>query len=339
MSETAPRLHFGGPTHRPRILRDLLERRIAAVPAGGEIAWATYYFRDMALAEALIAAAGRGVRVRLRLEGDPRIGDCNDAVIARLAAAGFGDRLRVHRSPSWLPGRMQSYLHAKLYVFSHPRPTAFVGSFNPSGNVPEDAAVIAEIGDQDRGYNLLAEFTDPRLVAGLHAHALRIGNASSRFRLRQNRALEADETAVYCYPRLRTGVIDAHLAALHPGSSVRGAISHLKDGGVVQTLVGAARRGAAVELIVHDTERRVPERTIATLRAAGIAIARYRHPDGLPLHAKFLLIDEAAARTAYFGSFNFNDRSRYINHELLVRSHHAAVLAALDACFAEIAGR
>ena len=49
-------LLFGGPDRPPRYLRDFLESCIAAVPAGGTIDFATYYFRDRALAQALIDA-------------------------------------------------------------------------------------------------------------------------------------------------------------------------------------------------------------------------------------------------------------------------------------------
>jgi len=56
---------FGGPDCRPRSLHDLLYSHVSAVPAGGEIFWATYYFRDKALADALIQAKNGGSRSSL----------------------------------------------------------------------------------------------------------------------------------------------------------------------------------------------------------------------------------------------------------------------------------
>jgi len=50
------RIFFGGPDCQPRTQRDLLKAPVSAVPSGGEILWTTYYFRDEALAEALVHA-------------------------------------------------------------------------------------------------------------------------------------------------------------------------------------------------------------------------------------------------------------------------------------------
>jgi hypothetical protein len=334
-----PKLHFGGPDRPPRHLRDLLKARIVAVPPGGEISWATYYFRDRDLAEALLAASDRGVRVNLHVEGHPRRASVNQAVLARLRGHGLGGGLHVHAPSSFLPSKLHPHLHSKIYIFSHPDPAAFVGSFNPSGDVPEDPEVIAAIGDQDRGHNLLVEFSDPDLVAGLHDHVQGLGRIASRFRPDQNSALKSGATTAWFFPRLRPDIIDRHLASLGPGSRVSGAISHLKEGLLTRDLARSVRAGASVRLIVHDTERRVPEAAVTALAEAGIQIARYRHPQALPLHSKFLLIDEPGiARTAYFGSFNYNPRSRYLNRELLVRSREPVIVEGLAARFDEIAG-
>ena len=339
-SPGAPEIVFGGPDRPPRALRDLLQARVEAVPPGGRVDWATYYFRDGALADALIAASDRGVEVRLCVEGAPRRADVNAAVVARLQAHGLRGGLRV-QTPGRLP-RLHPHLHLKIYAFSHPTPVAYVGSFNPSGDDPEDADIIAEIGDQDRGHNLLIGFGDPALHAGLAAHVGRLARAGAsgfdRFRASQNRPLVADGTAIYFFPRLNPAVIDRDIAAAGVGSRIRGAISHLKTGPLADALIAAARRGADVRLLVHDTERRVPAATVARLAAGRVAVARYVHPQGLPLHAKFLLIEgDGAPPLSAFGSFNFNPRSRHLNHELLVRSTDPRIAAALGARFEAIA--
>jgi len=337
----SPQLHFGGPDCPPRALRDLLKARIAAVPAGGDIRWTTYYFRDLDLANALMAASDRGVRVRLCVEGHPRLATANDEVLARLSAHGLGGGLRVHVPALSMLAGLHGHLHAKIYAFSHPRPTALVGSFNPSGNIPEDQAVIAEIGDQDRGHNMLAELTQPLLVNGLCDHVERLwrhgASSFSRFSPRQNRVLAAGPTSIYFYPRLCPSVMERDLSRPVAGKGIRGVISHLKKGPLAHQLTSAARRGLSVDLLVHDTERRVPEATIGALTDAGVKIRRYRHADKLPVHAKFLLLDVPEGRVAYFGSFNFNPRSRYLNHEVLVRTAEDSITARLDQRFEEIA--
>src|SRR6476661_10879349 len=120
------KVHFGGPDLPARTLRDLLQARIEAVPRGGSIDWMTYYFRDDALAAALVRAQGRGVRLRISVEGHPRRRRANDRVIRLLRQEVEG--LHVE---SRLFGA--AHLHTKLFAFSHPDPHALVGSFNPSG--------------------------------------------------------------------------------------------------------------------------------------------------------------------------------------------------------------
>ena len=93
-------IYFGGPDQPPGYLRDILEKHIAAVPSGGSIDWVTYYFRDLRLAEAIIQAHKRGVKVTLTLAGKPRVPHANDAVIARFSAPnGLAEGLRVVTLP------------------------------------------------------------------------------------------------------------------------------------------------------------------------------------------------------------------------------------------------
>lgn len=321
----APTVHFGGPDMPPRLLRNLLRARIDAVPSGGEIVWATYYFRDRDLAAALIAASGRGVSVTLHVEGAPRRASANAAVLEMLETHGLAGGLHVHRAA--IPA-LHPHLHSKIYCFSHPGPVALVGSFNPSGDVPEDAEVIAEIGDQDRGHNLLVELADPLLVAGLCGHVKAMGRPFPR--LRQNRPVAGRDATAWFFPRLDTGIIDRRIDAAR---EITGCISHLKKGALLERLCRAAGRGATVRLLVHDTQRRVPDSAIARLTSAGVEIRRFVDPEGLPLHAKFLLVDG----TAWFGSFNYNPRSRWLNREILLASRHPAITVALADRFQAIA--
>jgi hypothetical protein len=312
----------------------MLKQRVEAVPRGGGIDWATYYFRDRALAQALIDASDRGVKVNLHVEGRPRRASVNGQVLAMLSAHGLGGGLHVHRPGKLLP-KLHPHLHTKIYAFSHPEPVALLGSFNPSGDIPEDPDIIEEIGDQDRGHNLLVAYRDLPIVDGLRGHVRGLGGSRDRFRA--GRTIASGPVTLYFYPRLRTGIIDRQIAPLGQGSRIVGAISHLKQGSLSAGLAAASRRGAAVELIVHDTERRVPEAAIELLRKSGVVVSRYARPDALPLHAKFLLVEAPAGRTAWFGSFNFNPRSRYLNHELLVRSAEADLWDGLYRRYLEIA--
>jgi phosphatidylserine/phosphatidylglycerophosphate/cardiolipin synthase-like enzyme len=333
-------LFFGDPAH-PGRLRDLLEARAERVPAGGEIVWITYYFRDEQLADALIRAHRRGVRVLVSVEGRPRIRTANDAVIARLADPehGIGNGLRVVRRGLF------RHLHEKLYCFSHPQPVALAGSFNPSGNRPEDPRIIARIGDQDRGHNFLAEVSG-RAVGPLieHARALHDHTPGLFQRLSPNwiRPIRARKLRAYLFPRLGNP-LDTLLRGVTRGSRLRIAASHLRDASVVATLAMLAGAGVQVELLTEGTRRRVPPAIEQLLRSQGVAFARYAHPDHLPMHNKFLLAETPQGRWAAFGSFNLTRTSRWLNTELLLVSEDDAVFDAFaarwDAIKAEMAGR
>ena len=327
-------VEFGGPDLPPRRLRDLLQAQVDGSPPGSRIDWATYYFRDRALAEALMRASDRRVRVTLVLEPDPRRTGANDAVIAMLQAHGLNGGF--HRYRSWRAEK--GHLHAKIYCFSHPD-VAWVGSFNPSGDDPEDAEVIAEIGDQDRGHNLLFGIRSAKLISALRRHVGRLAHWSAIppfLRPSFNLPVEDDGTRLYFYPRLFPYLVERSIARLTTGDRVRGAISHFKPGELTDQLTSAVERGVDVELLVHDTERRVPSELVRAMAAAGVRITRVGHNDDLPMHAKFILIDQKAARTAWLGSYNFNKKSRRHNAEVLLSTDDPTVTASLEKRFRTI---
>ena len=330
--ETGCRVHFGGPDTARGRLRDLLADRVAAVPAGGAIDFITYYFRDRRLAAELLAASRRGVSVRVTLDGRPRAARANDAVVGMLAGAdGLGAGLRVVGRGKLLRPR----LHEKLYCFSHPAPAAFVGSFNPSGDHPEASPeLVREIGDQDRGYNLLVELRTPAVVAALVRHARAVHAAwhgpFDRFLPAANRALRFDDLEIHFWPRVRPNPVIASLQGAAPGTRVRLVTSHLSGPSALHTLLALARRGLALEILVGATERRVPARGEQRLIAAGIPVQRVLHPEGLPMHDKFMLIEAPRERCVIFGSFNWSERSRRFNREIGVVARAPALAEAFS---------
>ncbi len=317
-------VYFGGPDHLPGRLRDLLAEHIDAVPSGGAIDWVTYYFRDRRLAEGLARAHDRGVRVRVTVEGLPRSPSANAWVIEFLREALAGD-LRVVRAihDRWFWNkRIRPRLHEKLYIFSDPEPTAFIGSFNPSGDEPElEPDTIREIGDQDRGHNLLVALRDPELVASLveHARALHTKRHAwlERFLPSASRVLQSEGLSVHFLPRWRAHPVDVLLERCGAGHRVRIAASHLSGKSSTQVLKALAQRGASIEILAGATERRVPPRVEEELRSAGVSFERLVHSEGFPMHAKFALIDGCDDHTVVFGSFNWTQRSRHLNREVV----------------------
>lgn len=335
-TDPTPRVYFGGPDLPPRSLRNELQERVEAVPPGGKIAWSTYYFRDRALAQSLIDASDRGVEVILRIEGAPRYPNVNEIVISMLERHGLRGGLKVHRPPKRKFEKRYPYWHSKIYCFSHPSPVALIGSFNPSGDEPEDNEIIAAIGDQDRGHNLLVEFVGQKPFRMLRNHVRRTGRWWPRFDPMQNLPVRLGSSTIWSYPRISRDLIGRQLKLLGQSDRARGAVSHLKRGKLARELAAAAQRGAKIDLLVHDTERRVPEEMVDELTRAGVSARRYLHPDDLPLHLKFLIVQINGQAHAWFGSFNFNKRSYYYNHEILASSSDPAIIATLDQRFADV---
>jgi phosphatidylserine/phosphatidylglycerophosphate/cardiolipin synthase-like enzyme len=92
-----------------------------------------------------------------------------------------------------------------------------------------------------------------------------------------------------------------------------------------------------VEVVVHDTLRRVPQNVVVDLAAAGVRVQRYCEPRGLPMHAKFILVERKDRRVAWFGSLNYNLSSELLNHEIAARSSEPRLIAALHARYGLIA--
>ncbi len=251
-----------------------------------------------------------------------------------LESHGLGGGLHLFR-----PEVKGGHLHAKIYAFSEPD-VAWIGSFNPSGDEPEDRGVIAEIGDQDRGHNLLLGITRPKLTSELRQFVGRLSSTRRTpypLRLESYRPAWDGDSGLYFYPRMITKVVEPEVRKLRRGDRLRGAISHMNQGPFSAALAAAAGRGADLDLLVHDTERRVASEVVDALRKSGASIRRVRHAAGLPMHAKFLVVQRSGRSAAWLGSYNFNDRSRRRNAEVLLCTEDRAVTAALGERFARIA--
>jgi phosphatidylserine/phosphatidylglycerophosphate/cardiolipin synthase-like enzyme len=326
--KSSSQVFWGGADRSPRALRDLLSARIKAVPAGGEIRWITYYFRDEQLAHELLEASKRGVLVSVALEKKPRTAHANQGVADILGGPrGLADGFRqiLHRFPD--NSRLKRpCLHEKLYFFSHPHPHVLVGSFNPSTNRPEDPLIIAEIGDQDQEHNFLVELNDNSIVSSLKAHIQHIHHIIhgpwERMFSPDNRIIKSGDASLYIFPRRRRGVLKKYLTSLPPGSIILVAVSHMNDAKMANLLCSLQEKGVIIQIIAHDTFRRVPLLIEQMLCQAKINFHRYRHPQGTSMHQKFILVENDNLKQVVFGSMNLSSRSLHANHELLVISEN-----------------
>ena len=319
---------FGGPDKPRGLLRNLLAERVDAVPKGGEILWATYYFRDIDLAEALVRAKRRGVTTKVCIEASPRLRAANQLVQKQLVSLNVRDT--DFRSVTHL---LPSHIHEKIYMFSHPSPVALVGSFNPSGCSLEDAEAVREIGDQDAGHNYLVEIADPVIVDALRRHVRWLMNSPhgifERYAPDANETPRSGEMSVFFFPRRDSAVVPKLLGE-HHYDCIRIAASHFRDRSIAEVLARLADSGASVEVIAHHTKRRVPDRIELLTEHAGIRFNRYQHPRDLPMHSKFILLTAGRFRRVIFGSMNLTHTSRWLNHEVLVDSRESGLVDAFN---------
>lgn len=314
-----PKVYFGGPDRPAGSLAGLLRSRIDAVPAGGEIHWIAYYFGNLDLARALLEAKRRGVDVRLDIEARPRRPEVNAEMVRLLGGrAGLANGFRA------VSHLLPCHTHEKLYFFSHPDPVVYLGSYNPSRGTHDSPELLRDVGDQDRGHNFLVEIAAGPPVSFLRAHLYAMHHHRhgilERFKPDLNAVYDSPDLAIWHFPRRSSEVVPA---ALHRAAAgrIRIAASHFRDASMARLLAGLARKGAKIEVLAHDTLRRVPRRVERTLRSAEIAFTRYAHGENLPMHNKFMLLEGGDKRSVLFGSFNLTRTSKWLNHEILLESH------------------
>ena len=99
-------------------------------------------------------------------------------------------------------------------------------------------------------------------------------------------------------------------------------------------LIRACQRGVQVRITLDGRPRtpRANEAVIRMLRRAlgGVSIRRVVHPDGLPMHAKFALVDGRGERRVVFGSFNWTEPSRRFNREIGVIVSNAQLFGSFE---------
>jgi len=331
-------LYFGGPGKPRGNLRGVLAEKIDAQKIGDEIIWATYYFCDLDLAKRLMLAWERGVKIRLVLQETPRFPTANQPVIDLLKSHPIWDHVTLYRPPSKLSGN----LHSKVYVFKDSQPSAFIGSFNPSGDGAGNRELISRIGEQDGGYNLLLELREPKLVQFLASLVLDIGKRNGAFWRRvQGQRIEGRLGTLTTFPHLAP--FQSIKQELWPqgteakGAKIRMAASHVKGRLLYRLLKPAFLHQGDVSLLTHHTQRRAPDRTLDLFRRAGAKVKRYVSSENLPMHAKFILVETSKGGPRLrLGSLNYNPKSLWLNDELIFDSRDPDLYAALADWFDRI---
>jgi phosphatidylserine/phosphatidylglycerophosphate/cardiolipin synthase-like enzyme len=150
-----------------------------------------------------------------------------------------------------------------------------------------------------------------------------------RLKSHWNAEYRSARLGIWFYPRRKTGL---HIEAFGDGTvkTVRVAASHFRDPTVAHRLADLAAKGMRVEVMTHESLRRVPTKIEELLSYGGVQFRRYHHPDRVPMHNKFILLGTEKEASVLFGSFNLTRTSRWLNHEVLLKSSDPEIVAAFS---------
>lgn len=310
------------------LLPDAPAAAVAPIEQADErVLLAGYTLTSRRVAETLLRAHDRGVRVRVLVEGGPVGGTTSEqaARLDQLTAAGID--VRVVDGPA----TRYRYHHAK-YVVADDRATVLTENWKPSGvGGASSRGWGATVADETVVSRLAATFIgDFTYRAATPWRQFREGEtftseppASGSFRSRTEPAsLNYESVSLLTAPdNAETAVVRRIERA---ESSVR--VLQVSVGGVDQSLVAAtveaARRGVEVRILlssawyVEEENQRVVDRLNRIAEREELSLtARLARPRGYEkVHAKGVVVDE----TVVLGSMNWNDNAARENREVLL---------------------
>lgn len=288
--------------------------------------------------DALIAAAGRGVSVRVLM----------DAIGSRAGLAHLGPRLRAAGAEviAVMPLRLWGPNAARFDLRNHRKIVVVddVCAFFGSQNIVSAHANRGLVNEE-----LLVRATGPVVK---HLHAVLLGD---RYLETGTLPPESDDLSPVATPDVlhgfaqvvpsgpgyNEGTAEAVMVGLMYGARSRIVLTSpyvIPSEPFLAAMTAAARRGVRVDLIV-DAESNKPLVQLAqqsfydTMLAAGVGIHRHR---GSFLHAKHMSVDE---EVALVGSSNLDIRSFALNAEISVLSYDREFVRALGVLQAEYIAR
>jgi phosphatidylserine/phosphatidylglycerophosphate/cardiolipin synthase-like enzyme len=140
--------------------------------------------------------------------------------------------------------------------------------------------------------------------------------------------LRGTNTEIHFLPRAQSHAAARFLGRFGEGARIRVAASHLNGTSSIKTMLRIARRGAALEILAEPTLRRVSLKAEKKLTKAGIPFRRVTHPKRLPMHNKFVLVEQNGQHWVVFGSYNWSTLSFWINQEICAISSESQLFEA-----------
>ena len=320
---------FGPANATAFVLPDAPTLPVATLRAADDrVLLAGYTFTSARVADALLAAAERGVRVVVLVDGGPVGGFSRRSArtLDRLAAGGV--RVRVVGGPR----APVSFHHAK-YAVVDDRALVLTENWKPAGvggngsrgwgvrvASPAVASDLASVFEDDaNGPGALswrAFEDDAEVVAARRAN----GSYPERF---EPATVRVDRVSVLTAPDNAESALVARIDAAEERVAVLQPTLGSVDQPLVRAVVRAARRGVSVRILLseawyvtEENRRLVRELNRLSRRESLPLEARTATPDGRfeKVHAKGLLVDDAVA----VGSLNWNDHSAGENREVVL---------------------
>jgi len=310
---------------RDTTIEDRIIALIEAARPGSRIRVALYTFTRNSAADALIAAAGRGVDVRVILDG----GADGLGSEVRNLTSGLGAS-RVHLCDA--PGRAcigTGIMHHKTFLFSalldgstnvlmqasHNLTTRQLKEHNNAVIIRGDAALFAAY--EGTWNDLWADVEN--------ANYYHVEDGDLRTRAYFFPRSSGPDTAVSILDNVRCDASARIRVAMAFFTNARRAVA--------QALASRAREGCDVRAVVGDSSIPIGSSVRSNLTAGGVVLTPYPTRSGWDLHSKYLLIDAPYAgstahrRLVFTGSHNWTGAALRSNDETLLRVEDDAVFS------------
>jgi hypothetical protein len=329
------------PGTEDRAVVDRLVRMVDDTPAGAEIRATVFRLTVEEIRDALVAAAARGVDVRVVHDGRDLVAEVA-ASLGREPPYGIGPGHRWSGAPeAAVLGRRPDFgavstgrnsdLHTKLVLFSATR--------DPDGRMRDhvtwwSSANVSHHSGMQKANNAIVVYGDRALHDGLRTGLWDLmwtgmhfpGNdfydcASGRGAVLSSPALR---TKVFCSPQQTSDLWVGRLASVVVGPGTEVVLVHARftDGRlpVADELVRIARQGGRVRVLAGDDPDFLGVEVADRLLAAGIELRRSNTHDKLGLlHARHG-VSRRPRKVVLSGSHNLNHDANYLNDEILVKT-------------------
>jgi hypothetical protein len=295
--------------------------------SGSKVRVSMFHWDRTKVAEAFVAAAKRGVDVRIVIDSDnEKNGDFNEAV--KLLRTGLGSNLTIcQRGKGACIGSKIN--HNKFFLFS----ALDDGSTNVVGQASQNLTGHQLVLHN----NMVVARNDPALFAAYEGYFADL--VDQKLDLNYDRTLDGDDVRAFTFPRSGADKVASVLDNVQctAGSKIRIAMAYFSNRPeVAAKLTELQKAGCQVSMVVRASGAGTGKKIMKTLKAGGVDVSVFPTASGNGNHSKYLLIDapfEGSGGTArrklvFTGSHNYTKAALRMNDEILLRVEDPGVYGA-----------